>query len=85
VRNCVIRREVMLEPGVDLEDCIIMDYSVVRRGSRLRRTIVDRYNIIEEGTTIGYDPEEDRQRYHVTPSGIVVLGRGGRDVLDKTY
>jgi glucose-1-phosphate adenylyltransferase len=86
VRNCVIRREVMLEPGVELEDCIIMDYSVIRRGSRLRRAIVDRYNVIEEGSRIGYDLARDRERYHVTESGIVVLHRGGRrHSLERAY
>lgn len=76
VRNCIIRRESVIEPGVDLEDCIIMDYVRICRGARLRRVIVDRHNIIEENTSIGYDPEEDRRRYHVTPSGLVVVPLG---------
>lgn len=83
VRNSVVRREVILEDGVELEDCIIMDYVCIKRGSKLRRAIVDRYNVIEPGTRIGYDADADRQRYVVTPSGIVVVpaGRRGLDLL----
>ncbi|PTN12388.1 glucose-1-phosphate adenylyltransferase [Nitrosomonas aestuarii] len=76
VRNCIIRRETIVEPGADLEDCIIMDYVRICRGARLRRVIVDRHNIIESNARIGYNPEEDRRRYHVTPTGLVVVPLG---------
>ena len=76
IRNCIIRRETVVEPGADLEDCVIMDYVRICHDARLRRVIVDRHNIIEAGACIGYDPEEDRRRYHVTPSGLVVVPLG---------
>jgi glucose-1-phosphate adenylyltransferase len=53
-----------------------MDHVAIKRGARLKRAIVDRYNIIEAGATIGYDLERDRSRYTVTDSGIVVLAQG---------
>ena len=73
IRNSVLRREVELEPDVEIEDCIIMDYVTVRRGARLKRAIIDRYNVIGENERIGHDLGKDRGRYHVTKSGIVVL------------
>jgi len=76
VRNSIIRREVWLEEDVVIEDSIVMDYVRIRRGSRLRRAIVDRYNDLEAGTHLGYDPEQDRARHHLDPSGIVVVRRG---------
>jgi glucose-1-phosphate adenylyltransferase len=76
VRDSVVRRECVLEEDVVLEDCVIMDYCRIGRGSRLRRVIVDRYNHIAPGTVIGQDREEDRKRYHVSDSGIVVLPMG---------
>jgi glucose-1-phosphate adenylyltransferase len=36
---------------------------------------------IAEGTTIGYDLEEDKRRHHVTESGIVVV-EGLRSSVD---
>jgi glucose-1-phosphate adenylyltransferase len=76
VRNSVIRREVVLEPDVELEDCIIMDFVRIKRGARLRQVIVDRFNTIEAHSQIGFDPDADRRLYHVTPSGVVVMPMG---------
>lgn len=73
VRNSILRREVVLEPDVELEDCIIMDYVVVRRGAKLRRVIVDRYNVIEQNERIGFSLAQDRTRFHLAESGIVVI------------
>jgi glucose-1-phosphate adenylyltransferase len=78
ISNSVIRREVVLEEDVDVEDSIIMDYTIVGRGSRLRRVIVDRYNALEPGTVIGFDRDDDARRYHVTDSGLVVVPKGRR-------
>lgn len=73
VRNSILRREVVLEPGAEVDGCIIMDNVIVKAGAKLRRTIVDRYNVIEADARIGYDLEADRSRYHVTASGLVVI------------
>lgn len=73
VHNSVLRREVVIEPDVELDECIISDYVHIQRGARLRRVIVDQYNVIEAGTRIGFDPAQDAQRYTVAPGGIVVV------------
>jgi len=38
--------------------------------------IVDRHNIIEANTQIGYNQEEDQRRYYATPSGLIVVPTG---------
>ena len=38
--------------------------------------IIDKDVVIAPGTEIGYNLDEDRKRFHVTPSGIVVIGKG---------
>jgi glucose-1-phosphate adenylyltransferase len=76
IRNSVIRREVVIEADVVLEDCVVMDHCVIKRGAQLRRTVVDRYNCIEPGTRIGFDPAADRARYHVSETGVVVVPMG---------
>lgn len=73
IRNSVVRREVLIEDNVELDECIIMDYCVIRSGARLRRVIVDRYNEIAAGERIGFDAEADRARFPMSPAGIVVL------------
>lgn len=82
VRRSVIGREVVLEEDVELDECIILDYVRIGKGSRLRRTIVDRKNVIEPGSVIGYDPEKDTRQYYVDDtSGITVIPRGKRPVV----
>jgi len=78
VRNSILGRSVWVNEGAVIEDSIVMDHTTVGKGARLRRAIVDRYNIIPSDTEIGYDAEEDRRRYHVDRSGIVIVPRGGR-------
>lgn len=81
VVRSVLGREVRVEEDVEVEESVVMDYCVLRPGVRLRRVIVDRFNTLEPGTVIGFDPEEDARRYHVDPSGLVVLGRGATRAL----
>lgn len=83
MRNSIVRREVLIEDDVEIDECIIMDYTIVRKGARLKRCIVDRYNTIEAGARIGYDLESDRQRYRVSDSGIVVLERGDDETASE--
>lgn len=78
LHRAILGRGVRIEEGAVLEDAIVMDHGVVGKGCHLKRVIVDRYNILKPGTLIGFNPEEDRTRYHLDPSGIVVIPRGGR-------
>lgn len=76
VRNSILRRDVVIEPDVEIDDCIIMDYSVIHRGARLKRVIVDRFNEVAANARIGFDEEADAQRWHRSAGGVVVLARG---------
>jgi glucose-1-phosphate adenylyltransferase len=78
IRNSILGRSVWVNEGALVEDSIIMDHTTVGKGARLRRVIVDRFNIIPADAEIGYEPAHDRLRYHVDPSGLVVVPRGGR-------
>jgi glucose-1-phosphate adenylyltransferase len=78
IRNSILGRNVWVNEGARIEDSIVMDYTSVGKGARIRRAIVDRYNIIPADREIGSDPGQDRLNYHVDPSGLVVVPRGGR-------
>jgi glucose-1-phosphate adenylyltransferase len=85
IRHSIIRGETVIEPGVELDECVIMDYVRIGRGSHLRRVIVDRHNYIKPGTVIGYDHEADKQRYHVTPQNVVVISKGDTEFYAREY
>jgi len=77
IRNSLLRREVVVEPGAVIEDCVIMDYVRIGAGARVRHAIIDRHSRIAPGARIGYDHEQDRAAgYHVTEGGLVVLPLG---------
>jgi glucose-1-phosphate adenylyltransferase len=78
IRNSIVRSGVRIEKGASIEDSIIMDNVVIKANCKLKRVIVDKLNTVEVGEQIGFDPEADRFRCHIDPSGIAVLPREGR-------
>jgi glucose-1-phosphate adenylyltransferase len=78
IRNSILGRSVWVNEGAVIEDSIVMDHTTVGKGARLRRAVVDRFNIIPADSEIGLDPVADRRRHFVDPSGLVVVPRGGR-------
>ena len=82
ILNSVIRSDVVIEDDVSVEDSLIMDHSVLRRGCRLKRVIVDKHNVVKAGEEIGFNPDKDRLSCHIDVSGIAILPRGGRPSKD---
>jgi glucose-1-phosphate adenylyltransferase len=76
VHNCVVGRNVRIHSYSLIEDSVIMDWTEIGRGCKIRRAIIDKANIIPPGTEIGYNLEQDRQRFFVSEGGIAVLCRG---------
>ena len=78
IRNSFIRSGVTIEDDVSVEDSLIMDHVTLKKGCKLRKVIVDKMNVIDEGVEIGFAPEKDRFRCHIDSSGIAIVPRGGR-------
>jgi glucose-1-phosphate adenylyltransferase len=76
VRNSVLSPNVRVNSYAEVHDSILMENVDIGRHCKIRRAIIDKDVVIPPGTEIGYDPEADRKRFHVTPSGIVVIGKG---------
>jgi glucose-1-phosphate adenylyltransferase len=75
VRNSVLSPDVRVNSYSEIDASIIFSHVNVGRRCRIRKAIIDRDVDIPEGTVIGYDTEADRQKYHVTDSGITVVTR----------
>src|SRR5271165_6702491 len=80
-RGSVLGRGVKVHSGALVEDSIIFDNCDIGRRARVRRAILDKNVRVPEDATIGYDLERDRQLYHVTESGIVVI-EGHRSTVE---
>jgi glucose-1-phosphate adenylyltransferase len=76
VHRSVLSPKVRINSFSDVMESILFENVQVGRHCRIRKAIVDKNVDIPPGLTIGYDLEEDRQRFHVTPSGVVVIPKG---------
>jgi glucose-1-phosphate adenylyltransferase len=73
VVNCVLSPGVRVNSYCEVDHSILLPHVEIGRYSKIYRTIIDKGVRIPEKTIIGFDPEEDRKRFHVTESGIVVV------------
>jgi len=76
LRRSILSNVVYVDEHSELDDCIALRGTSIGKRCKLKRVIVDKWNKIPDGTVIGYDPEQDRQRFHVSSSGIVVVPKG---------
>jgi glucose-1-phosphate adenylyltransferase len=75
VRHSVIAHGVRLHAGAYVEGSVLLDGVQIGRGAVVRKAILDKDVVVPEGAHIGVDPELDASRYHVSPGGVVVLGK----------
>src|SRR5262249_18734302 len=75
VRNSVLSPDVPVNSYAHIENSILCSHVNVGRHCRNRKAIFGRVVQIPEGTVIGYDTEDDRQKLPVTDTGITVVTR----------
>ncbi len=76
VQNSVLSPNVRVNSYSEVHDSILMENVEIGRHCHIRKAVIDKDVIIPPHTRIGYDHDQDRQRYHVTSSGIVVIAKG---------
>ncbi len=76
VKRSILAPNVRINSYSQVHDSILMEGVHVGRYANIKRTIIDKDVKIPEGMVIGYDPVEDKKRFHVTESGIVVVAKG---------
>jgi glucose-1-phosphate adenylyltransferase len=75
IKSSVVGYDVRVNSYSEVENSILFNHVNISRYCRVRNAIIDRHVVLPEHTEIGYDTAADRQRYHVTESGIVVVVR----------
>jgi glucose-1-phosphate adenylyltransferase len=73
VRRSLLFSNVQVRSYSSIEDSVILPNVDIGRHVRLRRVVVDKSCMIPPGMTAGFDPEEDRRRFHVTESGVTLI------------
>jgi glucose-1-phosphate adenylyltransferase len=78
VNRSILSPRVRVNSYAQVDGSLIFENVNIGRHCRIRRAIIDKHVDIPAGTSIGYDHDEDRKRFHVTESGIVVIPKGMR-------
>ncbi len=73
VINSVLSPGVFVHSYSRVENSIIFNEVDIGRHCKIRNAIIDKYTKIPPKTIIGYDMEEDRKRFYVSPGGIIVI------------
>jgi glucose-1-phosphate adenylyltransferase len=75
IRRAVLFSNVRVEACCTLHEAVIMPDTVIGRGCRLSKVVIDRGCVIPDGTVIGEDPHLDGQRFFRTEAGVVLVTR----------
>ena len=78
VNRSVLSPQVRINSFSSVSDCILLENVEIGRHCEIRRAIIDKNVTIPPGTRIGVDADEDRKRFHVTQSGLVVIPKGAK-------
>jgi glucose-1-phosphate adenylyltransferase len=76
VQRSILSPNVRVNSFSEVYDSILMEGVNVSRYAKVKRAIIDKDVNIPQGMVIGYDLDEDRKKFFVTESGIVVVGKG---------
>ena len=73
LRRSVLFTGVHLHSYSSVEESVLLPDADVARHCRLRKVVVDEGCHIPAGMSIGFDPEDDARRFHVSPEGVVLV------------
>jgi glucose-1-phosphate adenylyltransferase len=76
VQESVLSHAVRVNSYTEIHQSIIMERVDIGRRCKIKKAIIDKDVKLPAGTTIGYDPVEDRRRFTVSPGGVVVVAKG---------
>ncbi|WP_019002391.1 glucose-1-phosphate adenylyltransferase [Succinimonas amylolytica] len=75
VADSVLFSHVTVEPECCLEKVVLFPMVTVNRGCHIRKAIIERKCEIPANFRIGFDPEQDRRYFYVSPGGVVLVTR----------
>jgi glucose-1-phosphate adenylyltransferase len=76
VERSILSPNVRINSFSEVFDSILLEGVNVGRYAKIKRSIIDKDVNIPPGMVIGYNLEEDRKKFYVTESGIVVVAKG---------
>lgn len=75
VEHSVVSHNVCILDGVSIRNSVIMGGVTIGKGAKIQNAIIDKDVVIPANSKIGFDAENDRQRFVLTTSGIVIVAK----------
>ncbi len=76
LNRTVASYDVFMAKGAFVDSSVLMPSVKIGERAVVRRAILDKNVVVDPGAQIGVDLERDRERFTISPSGIVVVGKG---------
>ena len=78
LNRTVASYDVVVASGAFVDGSVLMPSVKIGDRAVVRGAILDKNVVVEPGAQIGVDRERDLSRFTISPSGIVVVGKGVR-------
>jgi glucose-1-phosphate adenylyltransferase len=73
VRHSLLFSNVRVNSYSHVQDSVILPEVNIGRHCRIRRAVIDKGCNVPAKTIIGEDPEEDKERFYITPGGVALV------------
>ncbi len=73
VENSILSSNVKIQNGAEVKRSVLMEGVIVGENTKIQNAIIDKEVIIPPNTQIGYDALQDKNRFILTTSGIVIV------------
>ncbi|WP_234484807.1 glucose-1-phosphate adenylyltransferase [Noviherbaspirillum pedocola] len=73
IDRAVLFSSVQVETGCTIREAVILPQTRIGRGCRLTKVVIDRGCVIPDGMVVGENPQEDKDRFFRTESGVVLI------------
>jgi glucose-1-phosphate adenylyltransferase len=73
IKHSLLFSRVRVDAGSRVKDSVVLPNVQIGENCRINKAVIDKGCSIPDNTTIGIDLEEDRQRFHVTDNGVVLV------------
>ncbi|MEX2367191.1 MAG: glucose-1-phosphate adenylyltransferase, partial [Pseudohongiellaceae bacterium] len=73
IRHSLLFNSVMVNDYSIIEDSVILPDVVIGKNCKIRKAIIDKGAVIPDNTEIGYKPDEDEWRFHISPGGVTLV------------
>ncbi len=73
VRHSLLFSDVCIDDYTTIEDTVVLPDVIIGKHCEIKNAIIDKGCRIPEGTKIGMSTEDDKNKYHVSPKGVVLV------------